>query len=427
MAAMAKGRSVVQGYFRGGAPRFSAALLQPKLPAAHVAAGLAARPAARIPAVAAVAAAGSARAVAQRVGNGEAFQLPPALSRFGGGGQALPAAVQRKMESYFGASFADVRVHVGPEAPAIGALAFTHGSHLYFAPGQYDPASVKGQQLLGHELAHVVQQRAGRVRNPFGGGVAVVQDPGLEAEADRLGMMAAAHSGPCAGGNCGIQRKTAGAVRDLRPSAAGAKSSAQPKIDPSRMARLAGHVRAAQAKIGGAGSAASHVSAAIARPAPATGARPGIQKKSSGYKLVIGAYMHGQEGGTAALPEDLAGHTFVAVESPKGREAWGFSPADRKYDPHGDLGQLRSGVAGRVHDDQRAFGKPGVRVKSYEISAQDARSAQAKVDEYRRQHYGFSLQQRQCATFALDVARAAHVNAFPGSRVVKPRDLYNHL
>ena len=104
----------------------------------------------------------------------------------------LPEAVQQKMESFFGASFADVRVHVGPEAPAIGALAFTLGSNIYFAPGQYDPVTPRGQQLLGHELAHVVQQRQGRVRNPFGNGIAVVQDPGLEAEADRMGQRAAA-------------------------------------------------------------------------------------------------------------------------------------------------------------------------------------------------------------------------------------------
>jgi hypothetical protein len=51
---------------------------------------------------------------------------------------------------------------------------------------------VHGQQLLGHELAHVVQQRAGRVRNPLGIGLAVVHDKALEAEADRLGQRVAA-------------------------------------------------------------------------------------------------------------------------------------------------------------------------------------------------------------------------------------------
>jgi hypothetical protein len=46
---------------------------------------------------------------------------------------------------------------------------------------------------LGHELAHVVQQRAGRVRNPFGDGVAIVQDRTMEAEAQLRGQQAAAH------------------------------------------------------------------------------------------------------------------------------------------------------------------------------------------------------------------------------------------
>jgi hypothetical protein len=110
------------------------------------------------------------------------------------GGWPLPRDVQAKMEAALGANFSDVRVHVGPEASAIGALAFTWGSDLHFAPGQYNPHTPQGQFLLGHELAHVVQQRAGRVANPFGSGVAVVQDHALEAEADRLGRMASMSS-----------------------------------------------------------------------------------------------------------------------------------------------------------------------------------------------------------------------------------------
>lgn len=109
------------------------------------------------------------------------------------GGWPLPRDVKSKMESALGANFSDVRIHVGPEAAAIGAIAFTWGSDIHFAPGQYNPHTPHGQSLLGHELAHVVQQRAGRVANPFGTGVAVVQDQVLEAEADRLGRQAAMH------------------------------------------------------------------------------------------------------------------------------------------------------------------------------------------------------------------------------------------
>ena len=45
----------------------------------------------------------------------------------------------------------------------IGAQAYTTGSDIHFAPGQYDPHSPAGQEVLGHELWHVVQQKEGRV------------------------------------------------------------------------------------------------------------------------------------------------------------------------------------------------------------------------------------------------------------------------
>ncbi|MCG8606212.1 DUF4157 domain-containing protein, partial [bacterium] len=114
--------------------------------------------------------------------------LPPS-----GPGQPLPEEVKSKMETALGADFSKVRIHVGQQAPSIGALAYTQGSDIYFAPGQYNPKTYYGQQLLGHELTHVLQQRSGRVHNPFGSGVAVVQDPSMEAEAEHMGMRAAAY------------------------------------------------------------------------------------------------------------------------------------------------------------------------------------------------------------------------------------------
>jgi hypothetical protein len=126
-----------------------------------------------------------------------ATAVPAQLPSFGRReGQKLPAGTQRKMESFFNTDFSDVRVHVGPEASSIGAYAFTHGNSIYFAPGQFNPSSYAGDQLIGHELAHVVQQKTGRVRNPFSAGVAIVQDHALEAEAERMGSMAAAHQPP---------------------------------------------------------------------------------------------------------------------------------------------------------------------------------------------------------------------------------------
>src|SRR5262249_35000388 len=110
-----------------------------------------------------------------------------------GGGRALDPGVQRSMEGSFGADFSSVRVHEGGHVPAIGALAYTQGADLHFAPGQYDPGSSRGRELIGHELAHVVQQAEGRVTAPAQarGAAALTADAALEAEADDLGSRAA--------------------------------------------------------------------------------------------------------------------------------------------------------------------------------------------------------------------------------------------
>jgi len=131
----------------------------------------------------------AARAIQRKTGNGvEAFRVP---LRQKSGGLPLPDDVRSKMETAFSADFSDVRVHIGREASSLGAIAYTWGTNIHFAPGQYNPHTLQGQKLLGHELWHVLQQKSGRVKNPFGGGVAVVQDHALEAEADRMGIKAA--------------------------------------------------------------------------------------------------------------------------------------------------------------------------------------------------------------------------------------------
>jgi hypothetical protein len=95
-----------------------------------------------------------------------------------------------RMEALFGAGFGEVRIHQDGEAAAMGAQAFARGNHLHFQPGRYDPGSTAGLELLGHELSHVVQQRAGRVSGPQGkDGIAA--DPALEAEADAHGARVA--------------------------------------------------------------------------------------------------------------------------------------------------------------------------------------------------------------------------------------------
>lgn len=124
----------------------------------------------------------------QRLPNGSAVQLHANVPIRSSAGQPLPPDVRQRMEAAFGTSFGDVRVHVGSTAGTIGALAFTRGCDIHFAPGQYDPHTARGRHILAHELTHVVQQRTGRVRNPFSSGVAIVQDHALEGEAERMGL-----------------------------------------------------------------------------------------------------------------------------------------------------------------------------------------------------------------------------------------------
>jgi uncharacterized protein YacL (UPF0231 family) len=78
------------------------------------------------------------------------------------GGKPLPSKIRSKFETKMGADFSDVTVHTGKKADAaaksINAEAFTIGSDIAFAKGNYNPSSMSGRKLLAHELTHVAQQ-----------------------------------------------------------------------------------------------------------------------------------------------------------------------------------------------------------------------------------------------------------------------------
>jgi Domain of unknown function (DUF4157) len=107
--------------------------------------------------------------------------------------QGLSPGMQPKMEAALGEDLSSVKVHTeSAEAKEMGAHAFTQGEDIHFAPGQYDEGSQKGQELIGHEMAHVKQQRQGRVQATVQKkGVGINDDSGLEKEADELGKKAA--------------------------------------------------------------------------------------------------------------------------------------------------------------------------------------------------------------------------------------------
>jgi hypothetical protein len=116
------------------------------------------------------------------------------------------------MEDRFESDFSDVRICRGTEAAAsawaLGADAYTVGNRIMFAPGRYDPGSARGQRVLAHELAHVVQQRSGPVSGlPIGGDVTVSHpEDTFEVAAENKAHEIMTRSG------------TAGAARAARPA-----------------------------------------------------------------------------------------------------------------------------------------------------------------------------------------------------------------
>jgi hypothetical protein len=88
-----------------------------------------------------------------------------------GSGQPLDAGLQCSMGQAMGADFSGVRVHTDAQSDqlnqSIQAKAFTTGQDVFFRQGTYEPGSREGQELIAHELTHVVQQSGGVQRSPL--------------------------------------------------------------------------------------------------------------------------------------------------------------------------------------------------------------------------------------------------------------------
>ncbi|MEH1128257.1 DUF4157 domain-containing protein [Micromonospora sp. CPCC 206061] len=108
---------------------------------------------------------------------------PAITSPSGNGGRSLDPATQGRMEGRLGTDLSAVRIHPESPAPArLGAVAFTVGTDIVFAPGRYQPATAPGARLLAHELTHVVQQAGGGTRvqrQPAAGTVTSTEDAGV--------------------------------------------------------------------------------------------------------------------------------------------------------------------------------------------------------------------------------------------------------
>ncbi len=85
------------------------------------------------------------------------------------GGDGLNTTIRSQMESGFGYDFQNVHIHNDSASDnlsrQLSAEAFTLNNDIFFRSGRYDPSSTKGQNLLAHELTHVVQQGAAPSHN----------------------------------------------------------------------------------------------------------------------------------------------------------------------------------------------------------------------------------------------------------------------
>lgn len=96
----------------------------------------------------------------------------------------LPDKLKTGMENLSGISMDDVKVHHNSDKPAqLQAHAYAQGTDIHLASGQ--------EEHLPHELAHVVQQKQGRVQPTTQiKGIGINDNEGLEQEADVMGTKA---------------------------------------------------------------------------------------------------------------------------------------------------------------------------------------------------------------------------------------------
>jgi hypothetical protein len=111
--------------------------------------------------------------------------IESAIAGARGGGNPLDGGLASEFGQQLGHPVSDVRVHTDSTAAAltraVSARAFATGTDIFFAPGEYQPGTSAGRELIAHEVAHTDQQRGAPLSGPL-----LVSNPGepLEVEAD---------------------------------------------------------------------------------------------------------------------------------------------------------------------------------------------------------------------------------------------------
>ncbi|WP_017324845.1 DUF4157 domain-containing protein [Synechococcus sp. PCC 7336] len=103
--------------------------------------------------------------IQRKIGLGSMAATPDlerSIHRERGRGELLSDTIRQPMEQAFGADFSGVRIHADGRSDQLNqsmqARAFTTGQDVFFRQGDYQPENRGGQELIAHELTHVVQQ-----------------------------------------------------------------------------------------------------------------------------------------------------------------------------------------------------------------------------------------------------------------------------
>jgi hypothetical protein len=278
-----------------------------------------------------------------------------------GAGEPLPDELRAAAEAGFGHDFSAVRVHEDGAAEQVGAEAFARGDDLHFAAGRFDADG--GRDLIGHELAHVVQQRSGRVTSPQARGGEVV-DAGLEAEADLAGA-AFARGAPVAVATGGastvaVQYRRIG----VRGRGTAAVQSELAELSPRQLAQIANdtaeQLRAVGFEFDDAELAALRAEAAMllqqqAAPPSRRFNMASRADEDTGMNLLL-----------AAAQPDLNAMDGVGsgYQGPVDEHSTVFNPESRNPAPRSDLGRTMArdqGMSGRLPATTAASGiQPGL-------------------------------------------------------------------
>ncbi|MEL6343753.1 MAG: DUF4157 domain-containing protein [Myxococcota bacterium] len=196
------------------------------------------------------------------------------------GGQPLPAELRARLEKTFGQDLSGVRIHTdgaaAKAAESVQSYAFAVRQHVVFGQGNFRPGTPEGDELIAHEIAHVVQfleNRVGRATGMEDGVPVTSPTDAVEREAEEAGRAFARETSTDSSAETSASHEMPGSVDASSPAVMGSGHMGVGDLGFTEGAAVAAPVAgasAAGASAAGAVDAAAPVSRLVALdPGPA--------------------------------------------------------------------------------------------------------------------------------------------------------------